>query len=61
MTQPEQSSQSQDSNDYPSGPPKAIGVYDRPQSQKTPSTLIIAIVFIMLLSLLALWLVPMLF
>ena len=61
MTQPEQSQQPQDSGNYPPGPPKAIGVYDRPPSKKIPSGLLIAVVLIILLSLLAFWLVPMLF
>ena len=62
MTQSEQSQQPQeDSETHPLGPPKAIGVYDRPPSKRTPSGLLIAVIAIILLSLLAFWLVPMLF
>ena len=61
MTQPEQSQQPADNDNHTTGLPKTIGVYERPQPKKTPVALIIAVVFIILLSLLAFWVVPLLF
>jgi hypothetical protein len=60
MTQLEQPQKSEN-NDQQPVPPKMIGVYDRPESKKVPTGLITALVVIILLSLLAFWLAPILF
>ena len=41
--------------------PKAVGVYDRPEPKKRSPNLIVAVAVLILLSLLAFWLMPMLF
>jgi len=61
MTQPEQPQKSENNDQQPPVPPKMIGVYDRPESKKVSNGLITALVVIILLSLLAFWLVPILF
>ena len=61
MTQPEQPQKRENSDKQPLDPPQAIGVYDRPESKKGPTGLIIALVVIILLSLLVFWLAPNLF
>jgi hypothetical protein len=61
MTQPEQPQKPENSDGQPLVLPKTIGVYERPESKKAASALIIALVVIILLGLLAFWLVSNLF
>lgn len=61
MNDSEQLPDIKDKSAQPAGPPKAIGVYDRPERKKPPVGLIIALVVIVLLSLFVFWLGPTLF